>query len=178
MLQGSADLVKSATIALQANVADLRKEFPLAAFRVLDKQQKLLSRYSTGVPADLVAYCPASMREVIYDRCQQAIQAVQVGTATIDISSVSTNGAEQLSNVAQLRGQLQKDFRCGILLAVNITAQTCSITCLKVLLPAVEAQVRTVLGMAAQLPQAPGAAAAAATPLQHEQRAVKALLVR
>ena len=177
-MQGSTDLVSSATIALQANVADLRKEFPLASFRILDKQGKSLARYSTVVPVTLVACCPASMREVIYDRMQQAIQAVQVGTASIDTSGVSTTGAQQLVHVGQLKQQLQRDFRCGILLAVNTAAQTCSVTCLKVLLSAVEAQVRAVLGLPAQQPQSPAAAAAAATPLQHEQQALKALLVR
>lgn len=131
--------------------------------------------YSTAVPVTLVACCPASMRQVIYDKMQQAIQAVQAGTASIDISGISPTGAQQLVPVGRLKQQLQNDFKCGILLAVNTAAQTCSITCLKVMLPAVEAQVRAALGLPAQQPQA--ASAAAATPLQHEQRAVKALLV-
>ena len=170
-------MVNSATIALQANVADLRKEFPLAAFRILDKQGKSLARYSTVVPITLVAWCPASMREVIHDRMQQAIQAVQVGTASLDISGVNTSGAQHLAHVGQLKQQLQKDFRCGILLVLNTSARTCNITCLKVLLPAVEAQVRAVLGLPGQQPQAPAAVAAAVTPLEHEQIALKALLV-
>ena len=167
-------------MALQANAADLRKEFPLATFRILDKQGKPLARHSTVVPAALVACCPASMRQVVYDRMQQAIQAVQAGTATIDTSGLDASMAQQMADVRRvehIREQLQKDFRCGILMAVNTAAQTCSITCLKVLLPAVEAQVRAVLGLPAQQPQAPAATAAAAAPLPHEQRALKALQV-
>lgn len=155
---------------------------------MLDKQGKSLApnnsrqkgmlaplTYSTAVPVTLVACCPASMRQVIYDKMQQAIQAVQVGTASIDISVISPTEAQQLVPVGRLKQQLQNDFKCGILLAVNTAAQTCSITCLKVMLPAVEAQVRAALGLPTQQPQA--ASAAVATPLQHEQRALKALLV-
>lgn len=176
-VQGPPAMVRAASLALQANAIDLRKEFPLASLRILDQQGRSINTNSAALPDTVVAYCPSSMESIIHGKIQQAIQAVQVGTASIDISAADATAAARLASPTQLdkvAAQLRQDFKCCVLLALDAAKQICTVSTLGPLLPVVVSQLRAVLGLPSQLPQQPAAAA----PQQHEQRAIQALLVR
>ena len=172
-------MVEAATWALLGNVTDLRKEFPLATFRILDSAGRPLQRHTSSIPATIVACCPANMRTVVLGRVQQAIHAVQVKTATVDLSGLPPTTLQQLAHAQHLKqicSELKRDFKCCIKLSVNMTNCCCSITCFTVLLPVVEGAVRARLGLPQQQPAGPAPAPTTA-PQQHEQRAVQALQV-
>lgn len=175
-LQGPAGMVRAASLALQGNAVDLRKEFPLATIRIEDAQGKPLHTRSAATPANIVACCPASMRNIIQGRIQQAIQAVQVGTASLDVSSVNAATAARLADSTKLdefAAELRSHFQCCILLTFDAAKQHCVVATLRPLVPAVEAHLRALLGLPAKAPAQPLAAA----PLPHEQRALQAVLV-
>lgn len=172
LLQGPKPLRSAATLALHSNIKDLKKEFPLATFNLTTTQDK------EQAPVDLISSCPSGMRSVIRAKMQQAVKCIEAGQSSIDTSTVDRNHWRQITadgSVAEMRKQLAKDFGVYVMLNVDTTKRSITLTTLKVVMPGVERKVKLWLGLSAPPTGAPTGAAAPA--LSHEQRALQLLQV-
>lgn len=172
MAQGPNKMLEAAILAVHSNVKDLRKEFPLATFKTINA---LHANGKTEVPVTLVTCCPVGMREVVLKRMQQAADAIQFASATINTAGIEADNVRQVANsqqVAAFRAQLEEAFGCYISLAVDTVQKAMTITSLKVILPDVERRVRLWLGLPVQAASVLGLG-----PLKTEQKALQALLV-
>lgn len=172
MMQGPNKMLGAAVQAVHSNVKDLRKEFPVATFRIITA---LHANGKTEVPKTLVTCCPVGMREVVLKRMQQAADAIHFSSTIINTASIEADKVKQVADTKQVkafRAQLEEDFGCYVSLTVDTVQKAVTITSLKVSLPDLERRIRGWLGLPVQAASVLGLG-----PLKTEQKALQALQV-